>query len=271
MSFVRATGRLTSHWTRIDGDELHYRRSTGPEPPYKTPVILLHGIMSGSSFELVGERLAPYYRVYIPDMPGIGQSESLRRAPELRDLVRTLVAWMDRCDIEFAHIAGQSFGCNLTVETAVTHPHRVSSITLQAPTLEPSRRNLLRLVPHWMLAELREIPKTEAKKRGQKGVTLPANRALLKALLKHEIEKRLPLVQCPALVLHGTHDLIVSRRWAQQAAGLLPYGRFRLAPGGTHTMNARQPDVYSDALLDFVGTLPDLPLSLKRSGGFHAA
>jgi 2-hydroxy-6-oxonona-2,4-dienedioate hydrolase len=271
MSFVRTTGRLASRWARINGDELHYLRSTGPEPPYKTPVILLHGIMSGASFQLVGERLAPYFRAYIPDMPGIGQSERPQRVPELHDLVNTLVTWMDRCGIEQAHIASQSFGCNLAVETAVTHPQRVASLTLQAVTLEPSRRSLHSLFPHWLMAELREIPKTQAKKRGQKGVTTKGNRALLKALLNHEIEKRLPLVQCPTLVLHGTHDLIVSRRWSEYAASLLPFGQLQLVPGGTHTMNARQPDVYSDAFLNFVGDLPNVSSNWNLAGGSHAA
>lgn len=263
---LRPRGQLTSHWLRLDGQESHYLRSTGPEPPNSKPVVLVHGLISGHSFKAVAELLAPCYRVYVPDLPGVGRSEAPRQLPDMSDLVRTFLGWMDACDLDDVHLAGQSFGCNLGVEIAVRHPERVASLTLQALTLEPARRSPVRLLPHWLLSEIREMPKGELKKTAQRHVKARVRYRLLSLAFQHALEERLPKVQCPSLVLHGTHDLVVSCQWAKQAAQMAPNARLLEIPGATHTMNARQPQVYSQALLDFLASIPSTPGRANLSG-----
>lgn len=265
----RLTGRLTSHWVRVDGQEIHYLRSTGPEPPCATPVVLLHGIIAGYSFARVAELLAPHHRVYIPDLPGVGKTPKPEKIPELADLEASLIGWMDACGLSRVHLAGQSFGCNLAVESAATHPKRVASVTLQALTMEPERRTLPRLAGTWLLAELREFPRGRTKKAGQHNVSIAATRAMVKALLHHRLEDRLPLVRCPSLIIHGTDDHIVSRQWAESAAQLLPDAHLELIPRATHTMNARQPEAYADAWLRFIGSR--FSEQTHTDGGSHAA
>ncbi len=53
---------------------------------------------------------------------------------------------------------------------------------------------------------------------------------------RHRIEKRLPDVSCPALVVRGSADRVVPQRWAEQVTCLLPRGQPRVMPGATHTM-----------------------------------
>lgn len=248
---TRLTGRLTSHWVRIDGQELHYLRSTGPQPANPRPAVLIHGMIAADSFLPVAELLAPFYRVYVPELPGIGGSEAPAGKPGMHDLVEILARWMDKCELEDAHLAAQSFGCNLAVEMAILHPQRVASLVLQALTLEPERRGLFRKLPHWMLAEMRELPRSHAKKAAQQKVSREALHAMTQTMLKHPIEERLPKVPCPTLVLQGSDDLLVSRDWAHRAVELLPQGRLCEISGATHTMNAMQPDAYADAFQDF--------------------
>lgn len=249
----RLDGRLKSRWVRVDGQEMHYLRSVGPSPAFDASVVLLQGMTSGRAFERVGELLAPYYRVYIPDMPGLGESEQPSYLQKFPDLVRALEGWMRKCGLYNVHVAAQSFGCNMAVEAAIRHPELVSSLTLQGPTLQPERRGLFRLFPFWLASELRELPRSRSKKRGQSGATTREILALGRAMLKHPIEHRLPLVHCPAQVMHGTHDLLVSRAWARQAVDLLPSGHLREIPYATHTMNARQPEAFADGVLAFIG------------------
>lgn len=252
----RLSGRLTSRWLRLDGREMHYLRSTGPQPPNDVPVVFLHGMISGRSFERVAELVAPYYRCYIPDLPGMGGSENLDHPPKMSDLIDIVLRWMDHCDLTKVHLAGQSFGCNLGVELAVSYPDRIASLTLQAVTLEPERRTPLKLMPHWILSELREKPKGFFKKSAQQAVSKTAMKGLSASMMTHPLEQRLPHVLCPSQVLHGTHDFVVSSDWAEQVALALPHGRLVTIPGATHTMNARQPEAYADALLGFLKQLP---------------
>jgi pimeloyl-ACP methyl ester carboxylesterase len=58
--------------------------------------------------------------------------------------------------------------------------------------------------------------------------------ATLRHSVRHHIERRLPLVQAPVLVLRGEHDPIASARWVEQVAGLAAAGRTGLVPRAAH-------------------------------------
>jgi pimeloyl-ACP methyl ester carboxylesterase len=56
----------------------------------------------------------------------------------------------------------------------------------------------------------------------------------LRHSVRHRIERRLPLVAAPTLVLRGEHDPICPPTWAAQAAGLAPDGSAGEVPGAGH-------------------------------------
>ncbi len=69
--------------------------------------------------------------------------------------------------------------------------------------------------------------------------------------LDDPIERKLPEVAVPALVVRGEKDPIVPQRWAEEAARLLPKGRLVVVEGA-HTLNFAAPDPFVSAILPFL-------------------
>ncbi len=54
--------------------------------------------------------------------------------------------------------------------------------------------------------------------------------------LRYPIEKTLPRMRQPTLVVRGALDPLCSQSWAETVASLLPDGRLRVIPGVSHTL-----------------------------------
>jgi pimeloyl-ACP methyl ester carboxylesterase len=82
-------------WTRVGGLLMHALVSTDPVPPDARAVVLVHGYgLSGRYMVPTASVLTGGFRVYVPDLPGFGDSdkpEEIFNAPELADW---LVSWM---------------------------------------------------------------------------------------------------------------------------------------------------------------------------------
>jgi pimeloyl-ACP methyl ester carboxylesterase len=76
--------------------------------------------------------------------------------------------------------------------------------------------------------------------------------ATARILIRDRIEERLPMIDAPTLVLHGSRDPVSPEAWAEQAARLLPHGRLAVVEGGTHTMNYTYPDEFAAAVRPFL-------------------
>lgn len=59
--------------------------------------------------------------------------------------------------------------------------------------------------------------------------------------LEDAIEEKLPHMSMPTLVVRGGRDPIVSQRWAEEVAALLPAGTLAVVPGAGHAVNYNSP------------------------------
>ncbi|MDQ4029103.1 MAG: alpha/beta hydrolase, partial [Actinomycetota bacterium] len=64
---------------------------------------------------------------------------------------------------------------------------------------------------------------------------------LFRCSLADPIEQKLPYINAPTVVVRGSRDPIVSQRWAQEAAALIPHARLVVVPGAAHTVNFGAP------------------------------
>lgn len=98
------------------------------------PLILLHGLGdSHRTWRRVVTRLAPRFRLIMPDLPGHGLS-SRPDAPYTLDwYASTLLAWADQLDLSRAHVAGHSFGGGVAQWMLLQQPRRISKLALVAP------------------------------------------------------------------------------------------------------------------------------------------
>lgn len=98
----------------------------------------------------LARELAPYFQVWIPDLPGFGKSARTPRALDVAQLAQALAAWIEVVGHRRPIVIGQSFGCQVVTALAATAPELVERVVLSGPTLDPRLRDpALGLLP-WL-------------------------------------------------------------------------------------------------------------------------
>lgn len=233
---------------------MHARVSVDPAPAESLPVVLVHGIgVAGCFMVPVAELLAPYHRVYVPDLPGFGASDKPARVLDVLGLTDALVGWMRAAGLERAAFLGNSFGCQILADLAVRYPALIGRAVLQGPTMDPQARSAWRQFLRWLDNSRRESPSQaliSAREYRRCGV-----RRLLKTFryaLEDRIEEKLPRMQVSTLVVRGSRDPIVPQRWAEEVTHLLPEGRLAVIPGMPHTLIYNAPLELARVVLPFL-------------------
>ncbi|MEB3885852.1 alpha/beta hydrolase [Lyngbya sp. CCY1209] len=240
---TRQRGKLQGQYTIVKGLSIYDRRSEDIAPPGAPAVILVHGAgLSGRYMVPTGEQLAPDYRVYIPDLPGYGDSDKPEPPLDLSGLADSLCRWMDATGIQQAAMLGNSFGCQIIVEFAVRHPERLERAILQGPTVDRSARTfgqqLWRLIldAPYEASSQAGIQIEDYQKAGFRRILQTFNLAISDA-----IEEKLPCVRVPTLVVRGEKDPVVPYEWAREVFNLLPDAQYVEIAGGGHTLNYKEP------------------------------
>jgi pimeloyl-ACP methyl ester carboxylesterase len=98
------------------------------------PLVLLHGIGSGSGGWLHQLQADLGTRVLAWDAPGYADSTPLPNAsPQAKDYGARLWAWLDALGVQEAHVVGHSLGCIMAASAARLQPQRIRSLRLLAP------------------------------------------------------------------------------------------------------------------------------------------
>src|SRR5207248_7558730 len=191
------------------------------------PVVLVHGFgVSGAYMHPLAEALAASFTVFIPDLPGQGESEKLRGRTTIARLGRALGEWIEATGLAAPSVVANSMGCQVVTELAVRRPRLVGPMVLVGPTIDPARRG----APGQLLGVLRDSAREPfavlaraARDDARTGMRILM--ALGRSMIDDRIEDRLPSIEQPTVVVHGERDGFGSREWAEQAASLLPQGR----------------------------------------------
>lgn len=243
--------RLASTWTDVGGRRVHARVAAADQPDAPT-VVLVHGLISSRYLVPTAERLAGPHNVFAPDLPGFGASPRSRSALDVRGLTDALAAHLEAVGIEAAVVVGHSVGTQVVSDLAVRHPQLVGRIVLAAPTFEPGARSIVRLYGRWLRNAVREplsLNGVLVREVLDFGVVRPV-RVLLSAL-RDPVERRLPRVAVPALVVRGERDTVATQQWCQRVAGLLPDARMVVVPGAPHTVTYSAPSQLAGVLAGF--------------------
>lgn len=246
---------MRSVWVEAAGLRLHALAARGAgRATDGGPVVLVHGLgVSSRYMRRAVVELAPDFDVYAPDLPGCGRSERPARALDVPELADALAAWMSAAGVGRASLVGHSLGCQVVVDLAARRPELVARLVLAAPTGDPRRRGALGLFFRLLLNAPREpvslIPLVVA---DYLRAGLVRGARTLAASLRDRVEEKLPRVAAPALVVRGSRDPIVSARWAEGAARLLPRGRLVVIEGAAHALNYNSAARFARAVREFV-------------------
>ncbi|MDQ4128052.1 MAG: alpha/beta hydrolase [Actinomycetota bacterium] len=243
-----------SEWARVAGLWVHYRVAGEAAGDGSPAVVLVHGLIVSSRYMVptLG-RLARYYRVYAPDLPGFGKSESPPDALDVPGLSGALCAWMEAMGLEGAVLVANSMGCQVVANLAVCRPELVGRAVLQAPTMDPQGRSVSRQAARFLLDVTREPPSLiPVELRDLLSAGPWRGWRTLRHALEDHIEENLPRVMAPALVVRGSRDPICPQRWAEEVAQLLPRGRLAVLPGAAHAANFGAPARFAGLIQDFL-------------------
>jgi pimeloyl-ACP methyl ester carboxylesterase len=217
------------------------------------------------------DRLAERRTVIVPSLPGFpGGDRGHGVLDSHLDWLLAVRQTLVKSGLDGADLTGSSVGASLAAEMAALWPASVRKLALIAPfglfdeadpPTDPWAQRADQ-VPGLMCADPEIWKSLKAIPEGANSVEWPieqtrANEAAARIfwpLGNTRLEKRLPLVQAPTLLLWGEQDRIIPRSYAARIARTLGGpSETRVIAGAGHLAELDQPEAVADAILSWVG------------------
>jgi len=230
------------------------------------PLLWLHGSHLADLWLPLHRHLARSLDVIAPTHPGFREGRPPAWLSGLDDLALVYRQLLDALGLGRVHVGGHALGGWLAAELAILAPDRVASLSLVAPFglrvreapiadfLSASPDRLADLVFSGMAGDQANLlgdpsdPDDFSRLYGEHGVTA---RLMWERRYDLRLERRLPLVTVPALVLAPRDDRLVPAAHAERWAELLPAGRVHAVPG-PHAAIVTSPGTCADAIAGHV-------------------
>ena len=241
------------------------------------PLLFLHGAGGVPAWDGVLPLLAREYHVYAPLLPGFGQSTGLEYLDDQLDLVLHGFDVMDALDLQRPFVLGESMGGWLAAEMAALRPREIGRLALAAPVGlwrdEAPVVDMFGLMPHELVPYLFH-DQTGPAAQAMRAVTnlfsdrddrTPAQVEFLISLVRgfrtaakflfpipeHGLEKRLPRIKAPTLVVWGTGDRFIQPLYGRLFAERIPGARLEMIPDAGHLIGVERPEPYAEAVIRF--------------------
>jgi pimeloyl-ACP methyl ester carboxylesterase len=124
-------GRETSRIVSSGPVKLYVAEYVG-EQQHETPVLLIHGWPDSGVLWLpqIKALVQAGFRVIVPDQRGFGRSDRPGKVEDylIARPVADMVAILDACDVEVAHVVGHDWGATVAWQLTMFHPDRVKSL-----------------------------------------------------------------------------------------------------------------------------------------------
>ena len=223
----------------------------------RLPVVLVHGMVVASSYmHDLGRQLAPWFRVFIPDLPGFGRSSGAMGTSDtvsISQLARGLHDWMDVAGIRTAHFVANSLGCQILAEFTRLWPDRVGRLVLQGPTMDNSRRPLLKTALA-IAANGRNEPLSMSAimlrdywRAGWRRAV-----ALFTEAAEYRILDVLQTVEKPTLLLSCELDPVAPCSWVAELSDKMPNAVHYVLTKAAHTANYSATEKMSRSVLRYL-------------------
>ena len=215
------------------------------------------------------DKLAEEREVIVPSLPGYPGAAGHAMLDSHLDWVLAVRHLLVEAGLAGADIAGSSVGASFAAEVAAIWPETVRRLALVAPwglfdEREPMTdpwAQRAKDVPALLCAHPAKWEQLKQEPPGANSIEWPieqtrANEAAARAfwpLGNTRLEKRLPLIQAPTLLVWGANDRILplsyAGRFAEKIAGKT---EIRVIEGAGHLAELDQPDTVALAILDWM-------------------
>jgi pimeloyl-ACP methyl ester carboxylesterase len=263
-------GNMKKAYCAIPEGQIHYRFEGQGEP-----LLLLHAaVTSSNEYSRVIPLLSQHYRVIAMDFLGNGDSDPSPYQYQMVDHARTAISFMENLGIKKANVLGKNAGANVAAELAINWPERVNKLILSGVGYFPDPNEGITLSGHpdknftsrvdiepdgshlkewWRRASFWEAPLDILEERVLEYVKGgPRGEEIHWASSVYNLKLRLPLINCPTLVLSGTLDPFYPV--VENIKKLLPNGKLTIIQNGSIWVTRVMPKEYADAVLSFLKT-----------------
>lgn len=251
---------------KVDGLDVHYYTAGEGEP-----LVVIHGGGGDArSWEHNISDLSRKYAVYAPDLPGYGLTQPLKgkyHIPELADFVEKFTSSLG---LKKFSVVGHSLGGGVALNLALKFPTQIKKLVLVSSLCLGndvafwlkliSLPTVIRLVgtvfiwgfkaTKWLISHLNParyiLPLTPASMLVGATITDGHQQKLV-------LDKRLPEVKMPTLVVWGAHDPVVPVKQAYRAAKMIPDCKLKVYEKSGHNVHREQFQKFSKLLTDFLG------------------
>ena len=221
------------------------------------PLVVLHHSTGNPGWLPFHEQLAASFHVFVPDMPGYGQSERPEWARDARDLAILVNQLIDKLDLGRITLVGTGFGGFVAAELASMNQGRLKALVLiGAAGIQPEEGEILDQMltdyKDYIEAGFRDAAAYEAAlgddAAGQFKELWDFSREMTARVTwkPYMFNRRLPPllaeVKTPTLVIWGTEDRIVPPICGAQYARALANARLVQVQGAGHLVEMEEPE-----------------------------
>jgi len=234
-----------------------------------TPLLWLHGGQGFSPKQPFVDLAAARRRLIVPMHPGFGQSSLPDWLDSIDDIVHLYLELLDRLDLRYVDVVGNSIGGWIAADLATKVPERIrrlvmigpvgvkvgSSDKLDIPDIfampQDAAAKLLHHDPEKMKVDIAKLSDDEL-------AAMFRNRETLALLVwepwmhNPKLKQRLHRAAMPALFIRGASDGLVSADYMNAYAKLLPNARTHTIAAAGHAPQLEQPQVLVKTVLDFL-------------------
>jgi 3-oxoadipate enol-lactonase len=271
----RFQGRRYQQLERARGmDRLFADNTVNAAQSGKGPALFLfHSLLSDrASFDAIAPQLSQSFRVVVPELPGFGRSQAVKGG--LADVAdRMAEAVKDGAGGDEAIVLGNGYGGFVALQMAIRYPNIATKLVLAdcgAAFSEPGRdafRNMAAASKAKGLSAITDVamrrlfaPEFQEQHpelmRDRREAFLRTDPEVLQAacaqLAELDLRPQLGQVKMPVLVLVGEHDEATPPPMSHELAAGLPQARLKIIPGCAHVPQLQAPEVFLDAIGDFL-------------------
>ncbi|MFC2001706.1 alpha/beta fold hydrolase [Chloroflexota bacterium] len=256
-----------------DGQIHYYTHGVG-EPS----LVLLHQTpRSSDEFNEMMQILGQKRRTIAVDIIGYGDSDKTTEFYGAEDYAKTIIKLLDSLGVMKATMVGHHSGTKIAIELATAFPERLEDLVLIGPYFwnEDVRQRAIaqvdrydkykikadgsHLMEMWNSYWVKEAPDPEIKNRMVLDI-LKAGETLHRghfASAAYRQEERLPLIQCPTLIIWGTRDIdwhVEIGLNIHNFAESIPNCTVAKVQDGAVSLTNEKPEEVSRLMLEFLGS-----------------
>ena len=251
-STVDVNGHACRVWTKGQGPRIGFLAGYGGLPRW-IPFL---------------DKLSQSRTVIVPSLPGFPGATGHNVLDTHLDWVLAVRQLIEKAGLDGADLAGSSVGGSFAAEMAALWPASVKKLVLIAPfglfdDKEPATDPWAQVAPSiagLMCVNPKVYEDLKAMPPGANSVEWPieqtrANEAAARVfwpLGNTRLEKRLPLIKAPTLVLWGDHDKLIPKSYAATVAEAIGgRARVQIIKDAGHLAELDQPDAVAKLVLEF--------------------